>query len=309
MQKSNILVSILCTTYNHEKYIDDALSSFISQKVNFEFEILIHDDASTDNTASIIKSYETKYPTLIKPIYQKENQYSQGIKPTFKFNIPRSKGKYIAFCEGDDYWTDPHKLQKQVDFLRENKEYSICSTKIYTGDGQFKKRRRSPYVRNEGKFLLYKNFIPTAASIIRKSSLPKNYPEWLFKTPLGDLSIFYLSSKNGKIKILNDYTAYRRLHSSGVWSTRSNNQLTDAGIQFRKIVQPHISENEIPYLRAGIARLELKKIIFDKLEGANINFKKHLLENSYRSTRHKIIHSLIKIISSKKALILLSKIL
>ena len=92
------------------------------QKTNFPIEILIHDDASTDGTADIIREYEAQYPDIIKPIYQTENQYSKGINPGFEFLFPRARGKYIALCEGDDYWTDTLKLQKQVEFLEGNKE-------------------------------------------------------------------------------------------------------------------------------------------------------------------------------------------
>ena len=116
------LVSIICPTYNHEKYITDAIESFLMQKVEFPIEIIIHDDASTDATADIIRSYEKKYPTIIKPIYQKENQYSKGKPPTY-FIYKRAQGKYIASCEGDDYWTDPYKLKKQVEFLENHPEY------------------------------------------------------------------------------------------------------------------------------------------------------------------------------------------
>lgn len=119
------LVSISCATYNHEKYIRDCIEGFLMQKTSFKFEILIHDDASTDGTADIIKQYEKKYPELIFPIYQTKNQYSQGVMISPTFNWPRARGKYIALCEGDDYWTDPLKLQKQVDFLEENPEFGL----------------------------------------------------------------------------------------------------------------------------------------------------------------------------------------
>ena len=100
-----IILSIHCLTYNHEKYIAEAIDSFLMQKTNFKFEILIHDDASTDRTVDIIKKYQQKYPEIIKPIFQTENQYSKGVnKINYKFNFIRSKGKYIALCEGDDYW-------------------------------------------------------------------------------------------------------------------------------------------------------------------------------------------------------------
>lgn len=123
----NPFVSICCLTYNHESYIRQCLDGFVMQKANFPIEILIHDDASTDGTQDIIREYEVKYPNIIKPIYQKENQYSKGVKVSLVYNYPRAKGKYIALCEGDDYWTDPYKLQKQVDFLESHPDYVMCS--------------------------------------------------------------------------------------------------------------------------------------------------------------------------------------
>lgn len=121
------LVSISCITYNHEPYIAQTLDGFLMQKTSFPFEILIHDDASTDRTADIIREYEKKFPNLIKPIYQKENQYSKGFTSvSATWNFPRAQGKYIALCEGDDYWIDENKLQMQVDFLENNPEYGMC---------------------------------------------------------------------------------------------------------------------------------------------------------------------------------------
>lgn len=115
-----IMVSVCMLAYNHEKYIRKALDSVLNQKTNFKFEILIHDDASPDNTANIIREYEKKYPDIVKPIYQKENQFSKGVKVNAIYQYPRVKGKYIALCECDDYWTDEFKLQKQVDFLEKH---------------------------------------------------------------------------------------------------------------------------------------------------------------------------------------------
>jgi len=120
------IISIICNTYNHSRFIRTALEGFLMQKCTYPIEVLIHDDASTDGTQDIIRNYEREYPTLILPIYQKENMYSKGIKPTQRFQRPRAKGKYLAICEGDDYWTDPLKLQKQVDFLEAHPEYVIC---------------------------------------------------------------------------------------------------------------------------------------------------------------------------------------
>lgn len=112
-----VSVSICCTAFNHEDYIADAIESFLAQKSDFKFEIIIHDDFSSDETANIIREYELRFPELIKPIYQNENQWSKGVYSTFYFALCAAKGKYIAVCDGDDYWLSPHKLQKQVDAM------------------------------------------------------------------------------------------------------------------------------------------------------------------------------------------------
>lgn len=126
------VVSIGCITYNHENYIKNAIEGFLIQKITFPVEIIIHDDASTDNTSNIIREYEQKYPNLFINIYQNENQYSKGNTPIFgNFIYPKARGKYIAFCEGDDFWTDPLKLQKQVNFLEANPDYSLTSHEAY----------------------------------------------------------------------------------------------------------------------------------------------------------------------------------
>lgn len=133
--QSNIIVSICCITYNHAPFIRKALDGFLMQqapscvpqgaKMSDWCEILIHDDCSTDGTTEIIKEYAAKYPDLIIPLYEEENQYSKGVKVDF-FNYNRAKGTYIAYCEGDDYWTEPGKLQKQVDFMDAHPDYSVC---------------------------------------------------------------------------------------------------------------------------------------------------------------------------------------
>lgn len=124
METNQVKVSIVCTAYNHEKYIRRTLDGFVMQKTDFAYEAIVHDDASTDGTAAIIREYAQKYPNIIKPIFQSVNQYSRNVSITKDIIKPIAKGKYIAHCEGDDYWTDPQKLQKQVDFLDNHPEYS-----------------------------------------------------------------------------------------------------------------------------------------------------------------------------------------
>jgi glycosyltransferase involved in cell wall biosynthesis len=118
------LVSVLIISYNHEKYIRQAIEGCLMQQTSFPYEIIIHDDASTDSSAKIIQEYADKYPELIIPILQKENQYSKGVRIIATLLIPVARGKYIALCEGDDYWTNPQKLERQVDFLEKHSEFS-----------------------------------------------------------------------------------------------------------------------------------------------------------------------------------------
>lgn len=122
-----IMVSVICSAYNQEKYIAEALDSFLMQRTDFAFEVLVHDDASTDSTADIIRRYQKKYPDLIKPYFQTENQYSKGISISLVYQFPRAQGKYLAICEGDDYWTDPLKLQKQFDVMERHPECDMCA--------------------------------------------------------------------------------------------------------------------------------------------------------------------------------------
>lgn len=124
----DIMVSICVLSYNHEKYLRDCLDGIVMQKTTFPIEAWVHDDASTDGSAAIIREYAEKYPAIIKPILQTENQYSKNKRILARFVYPRCVGRYIASCEGDDYWIDPYKLQKQVDFMENHPEIGLCYT-------------------------------------------------------------------------------------------------------------------------------------------------------------------------------------
>ena len=128
-----ILVAIHCLVYNHEPYLRDCFDGFVMQKTNFRFVAVVHDDCSTDHSADIIREYEAKYPDIFRPIYETENQYSKrdgSLRRIMNEAIDATGAKYIAMCEGDDYWTDPYKLQKQVDFMETHPEYSMCFHKV-----------------------------------------------------------------------------------------------------------------------------------------------------------------------------------
>ncbi|MEG1865343.1 MAG: glycosyltransferase [Bacteroides sp.] len=223
---SPIIVSVCCLTYNHEKYVRQCLDGFIMQKTNFIFEILVHDDASTDKTQDIIREYEAKYPHFIKPVYQKINQYSQGISPLRDELFPKVKGKYIAICEGDDYWIDPLKLQKQIDFLETHEDYGLIHTDfIVVNESKIKEYRITKCTNNPKDLLklilLGKYDIGTLTVLFRKSlydKIPHYYKSQNFL--MGDLPLWIEMANETKFKYLESVTAaYRRLDNSASHST------------------------------------------------------------------------------------------
>lgn len=217
-------VSICCLTYNHEPFIRQCLEGFLMQQTSFAFEVVIHDDASTDGTTAIIQEYETKYPNIIKPQYEKENQWRKGIRGSSVFNFPRAQGKYIALCEGDDYWVDPMKLQKQVYWLENNPHYSICYTSFKTVDfsGQHIVRDNYNAFINESvsgnilSKLFEHNFIITATICVRRQVI-ENYMETGFCI---DYSLFFSAAFLGLAHYSPDQGVCYRQHSNSL--TNSN---------------------------------------------------------------------------------------
>ena len=221
MKNNDILVSVVCDVYNHEPYLRQCLDGFVMQKTNFKFEVLVHDDASTDKSADIIMEYTYKYPDLFKPIIQKENQYSKGVGIWKIYQFPRVKGKYVAFCEGDDCWIDSLKLQKQVDIL----ESCYHNTMVYTAFDTITENGTQKY-RFDFDFnmkhshsgfifplLLFRNLTMTVSCMVRKEVL---YSEIYKKCNENlDYNLFLAASVLGTCIYIPDKTcAYRKVFSS-----------------------------------------------------------------------------------------------
>ncbi len=219
----NPRVSIICHTYNHINYIRDALNGFLMQKTDFPFEIIVHDDASTDGTRKIVQEYAEKYGNIIKIILQDNNQFGLGKSP-LSFTWKKAKGKYIALCEGDDYWTDVKKIQIQAQYLEQNPEVSVTFHDAYSVDSLqiqgmvLSPRNRRNYKEEEHSL---SPFIPTLTRMVRNFDYT-----WLMVKALpvaGDVCLSSFAGRFGSAVYLNDIEpAVYRIHHGGVWSSKSN---------------------------------------------------------------------------------------
>ncbi|MGY5352574.1 glycosyltransferase family 2 protein [Wenyingzhuangia sp. IMCC45533] len=216
---SNPTVTICCMTYNQENYILKALEGFTKQITSFDVEIIVHDDNSTDSTREIIEKY-CSIDARITTIFQKENKYSKKERITYKYLFPKCRGKYIALCDGDDYWTDPLKLQKQVDFLKKNKGYGIVGTRMITLFQKQKKYVDWQHPKNKKHNLDVSDLID-GNFIYASSALFKNdftIEEWWNLFPFGDWPLYINQIKNRKIKILDENMGVYRVHENGIHS-------------------------------------------------------------------------------------------
>ena len=221
-------VSVCCVTYNHEKFIRKCLDGFLLQQTHFPIEVIIHDDASTDQTTAIISEYQAEHPGIFFPLFQKENQYRKGIRGmNAKFNFPRCTGKYIALCEGDDFWNDPHKLQKQVDFLESNPEYFITGhdANIIDEEENMISTSKLPDIckRDCSSIELQKCFfVLTLSMCFRNVSDLRQMPEELYKASNADTFMISYFGRFGKYKYMPDINpATYRVHSEGIWAMRN----------------------------------------------------------------------------------------
>ena len=227
MKKNKIIVSVFCATYNHGKYIRDALEGFVSQKTSFPFEVIVHDDASTDNTAEVIKEYEKKYPGIIKPIYQSENIHNKKINRNYAYMLPNAKGKYIALCEGDDYWIDEYKLQKQVDYMEQHPECSLIAHKSYVlncDDGKMTIFSDADFSDTNWdvpqKIAISNESLFQTASMLFKKSYYYTNEQFLRTHPNYDYVYKILLATEGTVHIIPDIMSVYRRNTKGSWTER-----------------------------------------------------------------------------------------
>lgn len=226
------LVSIKNLVYNHEKYIAQALDGFLMQKTDFPFEVIVHDDASTDNSAQIIREYEKKFPSIIKPIYETENQYSKHDGSLGRIVNSKLSGKYVALCEGDDYWIDENKLQMQVDFLESHPDYMMCFHAAEVLDELQIGLKYEVLDKDYNPTELYENWIVPTASIVCKKeiiSYPIKNPELFWA---GDIVLIEKAAHLGKVKGFSSVMSVYRITQNGV--TWKKNDVIKKAIKYIK---------------------------------------------------------------------------
>lgn len=248
----NPTVSICCATYNHLEYIERCIQGFLIQKTKFPFEIIIRDDASTDGTIEIIQKYQKLYPTIIRIQQEKENQFSLGIKPAEYF-FACSNANYIAWCDGDDYWIDPYKLQKQISFLEDNKDFVMVGHDVINIDEGNNEWISTDFYKRDGsaKDLLLSNvYAPTATRTHRH--LIKKLPVEFKRVLHGDMVIASILGRYGKYKYLDDILpSVRNIHPCGVASgVSTKRKYEDQSITFFWLYRY--------YLRMGAKRIATK---------------------------------------------------
>ncbi len=234
--KNNILVSIICITYNHEKYIKKCLDSILKQKVKFNYEIIIHDDASQDNTVQIIKEYKNKCKN-IKTILQKENQYKKGKKAT-KIAIEKAVGKYLAIIEGDDYWYDENKLQKQIDYMEKNINCTFCFSDCYILNQKNMKMKQKK-IKSKKKILNAGELdnlgaIATASYVIRRNSIIP-FPNWYDNAISGDIALELISTSKGYAYYINEPLVVYRVGTGNSLMDKWKNDSKDKNKEINRL--------------------------------------------------------------------------
>ncbi len=245
--KDDIMVSVICITYNHEKFLRECLDSMVCQKTTFPFEIIVHDDVSTDGTIDIINEYKEKYPDLIVPFFEKENQYSKGKSIIEDCVLPFARGKYVAICEGDDRWCDKNKLQKQFDFMESHPDYVACFHNSIRHDLSGKKKDET--------FNKFKKIIDMPIDVaflakVHTSSyfIKKEYNKKLVfgkKCWAGDRVTITSLFTYGKLAVLPDVmSVYNNNNVAGVMKSKVNKSIEDTICNAQVLIDYYKKYNE-----------------------------------------------------------------
>jgi len=270
-------LSVMMITYNHERFIAQALESILAQRVNFDYEIVVGEDCSTDRTRDILMDFHRRYPDRIVPLLRDQNL---GIMHNFEATLGACRGRYLALLEGDDYWTSEDKLQRQTDFLDAHSDYAICCHRAQivqeTGvneEAVFPSLPAGPYTLED---LLKGNFIMTCTVLYRRDSGGK-IPGWFREMKLGDWPLMVLAARSGKIRLMDEIMAAYRMHTGGTWTSR-----TPSGRLQESIKMLHALDRELGFRYSDTIRRTIAGFYFDsatisRRDGKRFETAKHLL--------------------------------
>ena len=282
------VVSVICIVYNHAKYIEKCIESILNQKTNFKYELLIHDDASIDGTQEILKNYQTQYPNIIKVIYEKENQYSKGLKIAKTFLYPIAQGKYFAFCEGDDCWIDDNKLQMQYDFMESHKNYFLCTHACYVNNCENPKHSYNKHTSNYSRdFSLEECFkggggLFATSSYFLKREVAIDMPKCFECKWMGDYQLVVYAAIKGKVYYIDKVMSQYNYMSINSWSKKvyTNNtkmkQLNDDIISMLKKVDLFYENQYSDIINECIEKYIISTLLIDgNYKYVKKNYKKY----------------------------------
>jgi glycosyltransferase involved in cell wall biosynthesis len=268
------VVSVICFTYNQEKYIHDAIRGFLIQKTKFAFEVIVHDDASTDSTSQLVQAYVETYPKIIKPIFQEENQYSKSPNSIVPLATDGAVGEYLAFCEGDDFWISPEKLQLQIEFLQKHQKQNICFHNSHSGCTEkqiprFQTSRRKTFIYPSSSSIISPEeviigdggYIPSASIVVKRAAL-NNLPKWYGNCPVGDYFLQVLCSHPDGALFLPQLMSFYRVGAVGSWSATMKAEETRV-LVYKKmaesldIMDRHLENEYAP----SIARMQINGVL------------------------------------------------
>ena len=255
----DIRVSVLCTAYQHADFIREALESFVTQQTDFAFEVIVSDDASTDGTADIIRDYAERYPGVVRPILLTENQYSKGVNLYDKYLFPAARGEYLAACEGDDCWTDPTKLRRQVDFLDSHPDYTAC---VHNTVARFTKtgEERVLFEQSGDRDVPFSQVLRGMSHAFHTSSIvarreyvvnPPDFRNVAYSYGFTDYAVGLWLTLNGKVRFLDRPMSLYRIGSNpSAWSSGVDTaypklrRFVRGEIAMLRALKPHVSAGQ-----------------------------------------------------------------
>lgn len=246
-------VSVLMVTFNHEPFIAQAIDSVLMQETDFDYELIIGEDCSTDATRTIVRDYQRRFPGKIRLVLSERNL---GMLGNFERTYAACTGEYSALLDGDDHWISPHKLQRQVDFLNSHRDFAICfhTAKVVRNGGSLSEDWPPPGTKDVSGLedLVESNFIPSCSVMYRMGPVPR-FPDWMFSLGMGDWPLHILYAQHGKVGYLRETMAVYREHRGGTWSSQGKIRNYERLIKAYNCIDEHLQHRYADRIRPMVS--------------------------------------------------------